>query len=144
MNGDVDPWQTVTLLFLPRQFEQFEALLDQLEGRADLVGTAPLELGPDFNEALKGFAEKKNVRSVGVAIAALTRIALDWVAMNDAEHEPVQKWVQIESVFGIDAIPASVGAVVRDAIGKAAMRDEINPRHPWQLLEFLAAEYLAS
>lgn len=137
-----DDWQAVTILFLPRQFEQFEALLDQLQGRAQLVGTAPLELGPEFNAALADYAATRNVRSVGTAVATLTRMAIDWMRMSNGD--PDQPWVRIDSVLGADAVPAAVGRVIREAIDEAVRRDQINPDHPWQWLELAAAEYIAS
>lgn len=139
-----DPWKPVTILFLPSQYESFELLLDHLEGRAELVGTAPLELEPEFNKAVQDFALIKNVRSVGTAVAVLTQMANDWIAMNDSEHDPSQPWVRLDSVFGTDAVPAAVGRVIREAIEVAATRDEINPEHPWQILEWWAATYLAT
>lgn len=142
--GEVtDDWKTVTLLFLPRSYDEFEDLLDQLQGRADLVGLAPLELGEGFERALYDFAGAKAVRSTGAAVAALTRMALDWLRMSAAGSNPDQPWVRLESVFGIDSVPAAVGRVIREAVEQAGLRDEINPQHPWQWLELAAAEYLA-
>lgn len=143
MNGDESPWKVVTLMFLPHQYEHFETLLDKLEGRADLIGTAALDLGDEFNRAISDYGAIKNVRSVGVTIAVLTQMALDWIAMNDADLDPSQ-WVRLESVFGTDTVPAGVGRVIREAIEKGTMQGELGPKNPWALLEFWAAEYLAS
>jgi hypothetical protein len=68
-------WKTVSLAFLSHQLTDFDKLLDALENRQDLIGTADVSQFEDFVRSVTKFARIHNVRSAGTAVALLTRIA---------------------------------------------------------------------
>lgn len=136
-------WRTAAITFLPHQMTQFREVVEHLDGAQDMVGVAPVECFDDFAQYLASFARFREIRSVGTAIAVLTRIARDHLEMN-ADHPSEEEWVKLESVFHTDAMPASVGKTVQEAIGKRMKRDKLEPEHLWRILERWAAEELAS
>lgn len=140
-NTDFD-WRVVTFVFLPRQMESFKELIAELEGRQDEVGVAQVELFPDFAKACATYSRIKEIRSVGTTIAVLTRIARDRIELQKEEPNP-EAWVKLESVLSTDAIPAPVAQVMMSAMSKALSKGDVAITSPWQLFEFLAAQYLA-
>ncbi len=80
-------WRTVTLTFLPHQMDSFTELVARLDGQQDMVGVAPVELFDAFARALMAFQRFKDVRSVGTAVAILTRMALEAVAAGQETDE---------------------------------------------------------
>lgn len=77
-------WRTVTLLFLPDQYEDFTALLKAVDGRPDLAGAVPGDQFEAFLQAAAAFARHRNVRNLGSTIALLTAIARRAVATEGA------------------------------------------------------------
>lgn len=68
--------KVLSLAFLPHQMENWEKLLDSLDGRQDQVGVVSDEIFESFLEAAAQYAKVKDVKSVGTAIALLTETAL--------------------------------------------------------------------
>lgn len=52
------------------------------------------------------------------------------------------RWVKLEKVIGTDAIPARAALVLGQAFEKAIKNGDISERNRWQLIEYLAADYL--
>jgi hypothetical protein len=128
-------------VFLPPQLESFDELVTKLDGREDLVGLAPVELYDAFVLEYCRFGEFRNIRSVGATLAVLTRIAHDQIEMGGDPSE--EEWVRTESIFGTDAVPATLGRVLLEAIARAVRRGDISGAHPWHWLEVAAADELA-
>ncbi len=82
-------WRTVTLAFLPHQFDEWDSLIRHLDQRPDLLGLAPDEQFRPFLESAAQFAKARDIRSVGTVIALLTRIAL--AEVRKAELEAARK-----------------------------------------------------
>ena len=101
---------------------------------------APLDSYDGFAAALGKDQRIRDVRQVGTTLSLLTRIAGDQSKIMEGRDDT---WVKLESLFG-DAIPASVAAVLREAMTKALSEDESSEAHPWQALEAWAANYLAA
>jgi hypothetical protein len=53
------------------------------------------------------------------------------------------KWIEIKRVIGTDALPPRAAFVIQQAIKKAVENGDVRERNKWQLLEYLAADYLA-
>lgn len=140
-NTDFD-WRVVSLVFLPHQLDSFNALLDQLEGRQDQIGVAPVELFAEFAKACATYSRLKEIRSVGTTLAVLTRIANDKVELQKTDPNP-EAWVKLEAIFSTDCVPSTVGLVMAQALEKAVRKGDVPVTAPWQFLEYLAAEYLA-
>ncbi len=79
-------WKTVSFSFLSHQLEDFERLIEALDGRQDLVAVAPLEAFKPFVLAAAAYARIKKILSGSMAVAMLTQIALREV---EAEGEEV-------------------------------------------------------
>jgi hypothetical protein len=84
-------FRTVTFSFLPHQQDEFERLLDMLDGRQDLVLGSPLECFDEFMRALARYARIKKIRSGGAAITLLVRLATEEVERITREQEEAEE-----------------------------------------------------
>lgn len=73
-------WHAVTLLFLSRQLEDFQGLLDAVDARAELVGLADKDQWEEFARTVIDFGRSRNIRSVAAAIAVLCAVAKEEIA----------------------------------------------------------------
>lgn len=69
--------RNVKLLFLPYQLEDFEAIIQQLEGTEDKVYVAPIKEWPAFREAVNRTMQQEDIRSLGAAVARMSEIILE-------------------------------------------------------------------
>ncbi len=76
-------WRTVTLTFLDHQLQDFEDLLGALPP-SDLVGVADIEQFQPFVDAASKFGRLKSIRSIGLIVHELTRLALERIAAAEA------------------------------------------------------------
>lgn len=130
-------WRTISFTFLPHQLAEFESVVEALDGPQDLVGAAPLECFEPFAKALSGYTRIKNVKSVGTAVAGLTRMA-DRV-LNGVE----EGWIGFAELVATERIPVDAAEVIKQAIEKAIANDDVSENAPWQMFERWAADYLA-
>jgi hypothetical protein len=79
-------WQTISLVFLPHQLEEFKQLLDAVNGRQDLLGAVPDEQFRPFLQAASAYARFKDVRNAGTVVALLTRTALEQLSQAVAKE----------------------------------------------------------
>lgn len=75
-------WRSVQLLFLPPQFERFEALTDELRS-GEYAGVADLDQFEGFSRAVERVGKRANIHSVSATIDYLTRIALAELDKDD-------------------------------------------------------------
>jgi hypothetical protein len=104
------------------QFEQWDALVDSLDTAGKAAGT--INRASALQVILEVF--KAHVTDLGDVIEA-----------DDANNN----WVPIAAVVGYD-MPKDAAKVLRRAVERMRGREEITS--PWQALELLAGDYLAS
>lgn len=80
-------WKTLSFVFLPHQLEDFTELIEAMDGPQHMVGVSGAEQFEPFLKAVAKFARVKDVRSVGTAIALLTRLALEEVERENSEEQ---------------------------------------------------------
>jgi hypothetical protein len=138
-------WRTITFQVLPHQQAELETLVDRLKDRHDLVLATMPEQFETFVRAAAKVARIREIRSGGAAVAALTESALreiDAVAQED-EEKGRGAWVAHQKLLGRKGFPADAAKVVEQALAKAKQEGTISDRNPWQLVEYLCADYLA-
>jgi hypothetical protein len=138
-------WRTITFQVLPHQQAELETLLDTLKDRHDLVLTTMAAEHEAFVKAAARFARIREVRAGGAALAALTETALREIDAHEAAEEDKARgaWVAFSKLFGRRGLPATVVPVIEQALAKAKADGTITDRNPWQLIELLAADYVA-
>ncbi|WP_306010487.1 ParB/RepB/Spo0J family partition protein [Bacillus sp. MMSF_3328] len=63
-----------------------------------------------------------------------------WLDENgEAAHKG---WAPLSSIFGTDNVPAESAAVINRAVEKMMNEGDIDVKNKWQLIEYLAADYL--
>jgi hypothetical protein len=140
----------VSFLFLPEErdelFQAFEAAKDAINNETVL---ARFE---DFDRLLE--AQDKVQKSFNIFNGATSLMLILDIFMRhqedlklgylDENGEPTHKnFVPIASVLGTDEIPAEAAATLNRAVEKALSRGDITKKNKWQLIEYLAAEYLS-
>lgn len=143
-------FQTVTVTFLPDEQERaeraWEAAKQELIG-TDSVWLARLDDAVRTLDALDVAGRSYGVTNVATSLAVVLDIferhmtdLRDGYLDADGDAVEQKRWVPVATVTGHE-IPAGAAATLNRAITRMIERDEA--RHPWQALEFLAAEYLA-
>lgn len=54
-----------------------------------------------------------------------------------------EDWIEFKEILGTDRIPPRAAFVIANAIKEGIRRGDISKINQWQLLEYLAADYLA-
>lgn len=85
-------WKNVMFMFLPHQVTDFNSLLEAVKRSSpDYVGVADIEKYQPFIEALVKYQDFTDVRNIGSAIHAMTKLSLQ--AMDEAGFKEDVKWV---------------------------------------------------
>lgn len=116
-------FKTITFAFLPYQLKNLELLVKHLEKQgAEVIGTAPYELGKQFAETLAKYQQFQ---------------------MEIAGYDPAGEWTYLTKIFGSNSVPKEAAEVIEQALKKAEKEGVVTKRNRWQLIEYLAADYLA-
>lgn len=70
-------FQVCRLVFLPFQLENFERVIEMLDGTEDQLLVAPLEQWDKFKEAVQKVMAKENIRSLGTALAKMSETIIE-------------------------------------------------------------------
>jgi hypothetical protein len=143
---------TVQIIFLPAEVENAQRAFDSaLEmSRADHVWVAREEEFRTLLNSLDVSRAASGVTNTAVALGYIldvfdshqTDMVMAWYDDDLAQPRDDKRWVPVQTVFGI-GMPAPAAALVLQAVRRAVEKQDVNPRHPWQWLEQVAAEYLA-
>lgn len=134
-------FKTIVFAFLPYQIANLDLLVKHLEKHgAEIIGTAPHELGRRFAETLAKYQQFQDVRNLGAAIASMVEAANE--KMDVAGYDPAGEWTYLTKVFGSNSIPKEAADVIEDALKKAEKEGIVTKKNRWQLIEYLFADYL--
>ncbi len=134
-------FKTIVFAFLPYQIANLELLVKHLEKQgAEIIGTAPYELGKRYAETLAKYQQFQDVRNLGAAIASMVEAANE--KMGLAGYDPAGEWTYLTKVFGSNSIPRGAAEVIEQALKKAEKEGVVTKRNRWQLIEYLFADYL--
>lgn len=75
----------------------------------------------------------------GAPAETLASMCADRVGVDAKLKE--EGWVSIDAVIGTRMIPAESAKVIAAAIAKAKLAGDVTDKNPWQLLEYLSADY---
>ena len=135
-------FKAITFAFLPYQLKNLELLVKHLEKQgAEVIGTAPYELGKQFAETLAKYQQFQDVRNLGAAVASMVEATNE--KMEIAGYDPAGEWTYLTKIFGSNSVPKEAAEVIEQALKKAEKEGVVTKRNRWQLIEYLAADYLA-
>lgn len=135
-------FHTIAFAFLPYQLANLEALVKHLEKQgAEIIGTAEYEVGKRFAETLAKYQQFQDVRNVGAAVASMIEAANE--KMDVVGYDPAGEWTYLTKIFGSNSVPKEAAEVIEEAIKKAEKEGVVTKKNRWQLIEYLAADYLA-
>ena len=135
-------FKTIVFAFLPYQIASLDALVKHLEKQgAEIIGTAPYELGKRFAETLAKYQQFQDVRNLGAAVASMVDAANE--KMDVAGYDPAGEWTYLTKIFGSNSIPKEAASVIEEALKKAEKEGTVGKKNRWQLIEYLCADYLA-
>ena len=64
------------------------------------------------------------------------------IDLANGDSELVNNWHYLADIFG-PKVPVEVGALLADVVKKIKDRKDITDKNRWQVLEYLAADWLA-
>ena len=135
-------WKNIAFMFLPHQITDLDKLVELTKRLSpDYVGVANLDEYKPFIEALAKYQGFADVKNVGAAIHAMTKLSLSM--MDDVGYSEDSKWVQLSHIFGASAIPEDTAEIISAAVKKMVDEGKINQKNKLEFLKILAEKYLA-
>jgi hypothetical protein len=135
-------WKNITFSFLPHQVNDLQKLISTLElSDPEFVGVASLDAHASFIDALVKYQKFANVKNIGSAIHAMIR-ATEQI-YEDVGFDGSEEWVQLGTIFGNAAVPKESAEVMKQALKKALDDGTVGSKNKWQLIEYMAADYIA-
>lgn len=135
-------FKTVAFSFLPHQLSDMDTLVKQLDSTgAEVIGVAAYEQCKAFVESLRKYQKFTDIHNIGAAIHSMVECTNE--KMDGAGFTEDGEWTYLAKVFGSSAIPAESADVIKKAIKKAEKEGVITSKNKWQLVEYLAADYLS-
>ena len=134
-------WKNVSLLFLPHQIKDLEKLVEIVKRYSpDYVGVAGIDEYAPFIEALAKYQDFAEVKNVGAAIHAMTKLSLR--VMDEAGYTSGSKWVQLSSLFGAGAVSQETAGIIAKALKKMIDTGLVDSKTKLEFLRILAERYL--
>lgn len=148
-------WKTLTWTFLPTHVADLERLALAV-ATADLVGVAGLDAYEPFMATMRRLGRTEDIRSVGALVyrmMELTKAHLDrgdatgkeTAAVKAPEEAPTDDdaWVSLAMILGRVTVPEPVAKLLSAVVKQMLAAGDVTEDTRWQVLEFLAADYLA-
>ena len=88
-----------------------------------------------FRQTLETIGKSYNIK-------ATTPIVCKMIDLANGDSEPVDNWHYLADIFG-PKVPAEVVAMLSDVVRKMKETKDITDKNRWQVLEYLAADWLA-
>ena len=134
-------WKNVSLLFLPHQIKDLEKLVEIVKRYSpDYVGVAGIDEYAPFIETLAKYQDFAEVKNVGAAIHAMTKLSLR--VMDEAGYTSGSKWVQLSSLFGAGAVSQETAGIIAKALKKMIDTGLVDSKTKLEFLRILAERYL--
>lgn len=135
-------WKNVVLMFLPHQIDDLNKLAEiAAKLSPDYVGLSDIEEYKPFIEALAKYQAFADVKNVGAAIHAMTKLALN--VMDKAGYTESVQWVQLSSIFGAAAVSKETSETITNAVKKMVEEGLIDSKNKLDFLKILSERYLA-
>ena len=134
-------WKNISIMFLPHQIADLNKLVEMTKRLSpDYVGVASLDEYKPFIETLSKYQGFADVKNVGAAIHAMTKLSLQ--LMGDVGYTQDKKWVQLSSIFGAGAIPEETAEIISEAVKKMTEEGLIDSKNKLAAIRILAEKYL--
>lgn len=150
LNGNIDKylspvmsfdWKNIALMFLPHQIADLDKLVEATKRMSpDYVGISSIDEYKPFIEALAKYQGFADVKNIGAAVHAMTRLTLQ--AMNEVGYTGEEEWVQLTTLFGSGAVSQETAEIISKAITKAVEVEEIDAKNKLEFLRILCERYL--
>lgn len=134
-------WKNIMFAFLPHQINDMNKLIDAVKRLSpDKVGVAAIDEYKPFIEALAKFQGYEDVKNIGAAIHAMTKLTMQ--VMDEAGYTGNEQWVQMTSIFGSKALPQEVANTISKAVKKMIDEEGLDPKNKLDFLRIMAERYL--
>lgn len=130
------------LAFLPHQITDLNALVEAVHHLLlDYVDVASVDEYKPFIEALAKYQSFAEVKNVGAAIHAMTKLSLR--EMDAAGYTGEEKWVQLSSIFGSSAISQETAEIISSAVKKMIVDGVLDSKNKVEFVRLMAEKYLS-
>ncbi len=138
MNFD---WKNIALMFLPHQIDDLNKLVEAVKRLSpDYIGVSGIEEYKPFLEALAKFQNFADIKNIGAAVHAMTKLTLQ--AMDEAGYTGEEEWVQLTTLFGSGAVSKETAEIISNAVKKMIDAGEISLKNKLDFIRILAEKYL--
>ncbi|MEG1433053.1 ParB N-terminal domain-containing protein [Eubacterium sp.] len=136
-------FQNVCFSFLSKQVEDFDILVEEIEKtNPEIVGIADISQANTFIEALSKYQKFTDIKNVGAAIHAMVTATCEKMEIEGFDGQD-DEWTYLSKIFGSNAIPRESAEIIKEAVKKAQKEEIVGSKNKWQLIEYLAADYLS-
>lgn len=145
-------YRLISIAFLPHELERVREVIDRVRKEAPgkelwLARESEYDrLLDDLEAAGSSYGVKNTATSLAIILDVFERhqddLSEGWE--NEDKKRWKRRWVPLVSVFGNDKVPIEAARVLKQAVDRALGQGIIDFKNRWKLLEYLAADYLAS
>lgn len=135
-------FKTVLLIFLPKVKERLDRALEYLRSNGQKLDGIYIAGESDYaplEKAIRQLHDEYDIRVVSDIIGKMADLAMQAAGVSIDYPERVH----LKDIFGTAYIPKEAAAIIQKAVEKMQAAGDIGKFNRWQLVEFLAAEYLA-
>jgi hypothetical protein len=139
-------YETVIIQFVPWERQHFEDAARIVERElqatnAKIAYMAELERFQTWQNLNLRIVDEYDIRTMSTVLTKIADLALAQLG----EPAPTdQEWVSLRDIVGTAYVPAEAGEVIRQAIVAMQAKGDIANKNRWQVLEYLAADYLSA
>ncbi len=96
----------------------------------------------EFVEKCREISKRNDIRNVNGIMLKMLEIVREHIEETTPDEQD-DDWVPIIPILGSAMIPAGAAEVLKKAVAQFLDLGEVGERNKWQILEYLAADYLA-
>jgi hypothetical protein len=121
---------------VPAYFERWQKLVMDIPHGTQEVDIINADFEAKFRAAAKSIGRAYDIKAPTALVCRFIDLAMG------LEKDAVDGWVYLTDIFGA-RVPREVGKVLQQALEKMQENGDVTDKNRWQMLEYLAADYLA-
>jgi hypothetical protein len=145
-------FQTMSIVFLPNELQKTKEIWDEISSyvKADEVWLSRYAQYDNFLDTLEAVSTSYDVKNVATTFLIMLSVVqrhLDELAEGwydyEKEESKTNNWIPLSTILNQNKIPAKSAEVLKRAVDKMVSNGDLTKDNKWQVLEYLAADYLA-
>lgn len=130
--------KTILVNFLSYEADTFQKAAEKLNGLYDEIYVADMKNLEPFMECIRRVGKEYDIRAMNTTFSKMAEIVLEHLG----EEPDKEERVAIRDIVGTAYIPTEAAEVLKQAIEKMKKAGDVSNTNKWQVLEYMAADYL--